>query len=1389
SPEVGDVAFIDTDLDGRADVTAIVVSIGDTIIVIQGNYNDTVALIEYPVGDSIIGYANVTYTSEEEAEEDEEITLDESDEIIAEEIEELDVSAEDLATLKFVGTDYIITVSYGEDAALPEGTELVAYEYAQDSENFLARYAEAAELYGWGDSDETDPYHGFRLFNIGLYYDGTEIEPAASVTVTVTYTGKGVDMDSVYVTHFGDTATETLDATLTDGAVTFTADGFSEYGIMLTSLAAGVKTVLFSELTDTQLDALQIEIDNTITEDGKLTAYLYYLDGNEKVYVYDYVYDANGDPTSDTTYFISSYEDEGVDYTVTYTWYRSKEPYLTDSIGTREDAPDKGIKTISNKKTSTDTSTTTITNYNYLTSTSNSFGAAVSENYCSVINGSNIYLFYYYYVGVSITYIDSSSGKDVTTEVYGYESDDEDTVYATLDDDNNTLGSVARYVTITNSNNTLTAKLYDSEGNVVDPGSNDNFTYTFTWYKSRTYEAADGTTVANAPYANTVANTNDYAVISGETSSSLKLTYKDSFYFYYLQVTLKYKVYNSETGNYDTYTTTVKGYEAWKYAGLIVDSTSGDYTAVIIDDLASSGTFKAVLYDKDGNIVPGTDYSWSKSESEYVITTTYTNTTGANTSIYSDQNVPEDISYSTVTDTTQSGIFTTDGDAVYIAKNFGALHYYKVTITYNGMKYESAPKYVQYSDEIENGGFEIGSTTSSSEQVNDLYVAYWHTTNGEYSENHGTYRGYNSIEIGYYGGSTALGTYAIAYTKGGNAARNYFVELNATEASTLYQSVITAPKTIYYWSVYHQNRSYSVSNVSTTDEGIQQNGYYRRTTEGTGTDSMYVIIMSDADAELLLADVDEDNESYDEQQEVIDAAAAAVAVGTNWHEDEYMESSETYGTIDGYYDGYYTLQTGTSAGKTVHLTLWQVTTTKTVTRVTFYTDDTYKTYADVSSLADTYYLASDGWAPYTATVNGTTTTVGYYQVTDWVKYEGSYTVPEGQYLTRFFFAAAYAQGGTSNGNFIDGVSLTYAIDYTIEYWVWDYEKCEYVKKDYEEGSATPYVTVNATKTGDYAAYGLVGSVTSYQSGGENPKSFDSTKNTSLYVDAYNYVLSLYYGGPGVIVDKVISGVSTAALDALDTTVNFTVTDKMDGTNTATLDVNVKGAASGESSAELKEGTYTIIESDCSSLFNGKYVWVDMDVTGATYNSSSGKYEFEITSTDPLPTVTYTNYYLPVVTLKKVESAYNTALSGVTFAMYTKDSNDEISGYYLLDNSTVTWDSNEQTQTTNADGIIAYSALPDGTYYLSEISTADGYNLLTEELWFTIGDGTITAVKDSKYISIDDSSDSYGLTILVKNDPGVELPETGGISLPVAYAVGSLMILASAIGLVVRRKKI
>lgn len=143
--------------------------------------------------------------------------------------EEASAEDEENKILTCEGEDYTVTVSYGEDAELPEGVELIATEYEKDSETYLARYAEAAELYGW---DEGEDYtENIRLFNIGLYVDGEEIEPAAPVKVSIAYAGQEESNDYT-ITHFGESETETVEATTTyengTQTVDFDLDGFSD---------------------------------------------------------------------------------------------------------------------------------------------------------------------------------------------------------------------------------------------------------------------------------------------------------------------------------------------------------------------------------------------------------------------------------------------------------------------------------------------------------------------------------------------------------------------------------------------------------------------------------------------------------------------------------------------------------------------------------------------------------------------------------------------------------------------------------------------------------------------------------------------------------------------------------------------------------------------------------------------------------------------------------------------------------------------------------------------------------------------------------------------------------------------------------------------------------
>ncbi len=164
-PLVGDLVFFDRDGDGSCDHVGLVAERTEDeqgalteIKTIEGNVDNQVKYVVYSIGDeTILGYAALPDNPGE--------------------------ALSGLITQTFAGEDYTVTVTYGPEAKLPENVKLTAGEYAKDSERYRQRYAEAAELYGW----EADQCDGVRLFNIGFYLDGEEIEPAAEVAITITY--------------------------------------------------------------------------------------------------------------------------------------------------------------------------------------------------------------------------------------------------------------------------------------------------------------------------------------------------------------------------------------------------------------------------------------------------------------------------------------------------------------------------------------------------------------------------------------------------------------------------------------------------------------------------------------------------------------------------------------------------------------------------------------------------------------------------------------------------------------------------------------------------------------------------------------------------------------------------------------------------------------------------------------------------------------------------------------------------------------------------------------------------------------------------------------------------------------------------------------------------
>lgn len=214
TPKTGDIVFFDTDNDKIADNVGIVSELTNAELKsVEGDCDDSVKTNTYKLEDStILGYGVMPLDKTQTAPAQTTATK----------------APESEKTLVYNGDDYVVTVTYDKKANLPDNVELVAEEYAKDSENYRARYAEAAALYGWNE----DHTAGIRLFNVSLYVDGKEVEPASPVQVKISY-NTDKDAESIGITHFADAGTETVDdvtTTYENGVQTaeFALDGFSD---------------------------------------------------------------------------------------------------------------------------------------------------------------------------------------------------------------------------------------------------------------------------------------------------------------------------------------------------------------------------------------------------------------------------------------------------------------------------------------------------------------------------------------------------------------------------------------------------------------------------------------------------------------------------------------------------------------------------------------------------------------------------------------------------------------------------------------------------------------------------------------------------------------------------------------------------------------------------------------------------------------------------------------------------------------------------------------------------------------------------------------------------------------------------------------------------------
>lgn len=264
-------------------------------------------------------------------------------------------------------------------------------------------------------------------------------------------------------------------------------------------------------------------------------------------------------------------------------------------------------------------------------------------------------------------------------------------------------------------------------------------------------------------------------------------------------------------------------------------------------------------------------------------------------------------------------------------------------------------------------------------------------------------------------------------------------------------------------------------------------------------------------------------------------------------------------------------------------------------------------------------------------------------------------------------------------------------------------------------------------------------------------------------------------------------------------------------------------------------TYSATLNEKADLSTNKGNKNTVKLTYSNNPNADYKGENEPDSTDPVGetpehvTVTYSTQ----LQLTKVDGANKEVMKGVVFqitgtSIKTAVSNSEYfkqdadGEYYQLKDGTFTetastsetdsryvsnlkyakvTDTTEQTNmqkvtasgTTDANGLITFKGLGAGTYYITELKTLGGYNLLTAPITVKI-DATIdatsgttsckwTATVNNKAATFEENM----VKLTVENNKGSVLPITGGIGTTIFYVIGGLLVCGAVVMAITKKK--
>ena len=633
----------------------------------------------------------------------------------------------------------------------------------------------------------------------------------------------------------------------------------------------------------------------------------------------------------------------------------------------------------------------------------------------------------------------------------------------------------------------------------------------------------------------------------------------------------------------------------------------------------------------------------------------------------------------------------------------GADQYYKAEIYKVENNQEvvlatTATYHVPYYDDVRNGSFETPHNNGTTDESVNRWPSNWQVENGQMGvvwKTTGTANDGSKRDIEIPQGAAANGQGA---NNLGETLRNYCfafmpdgtqcAELNCEASGALYQDVLTIPGSQMYWSLYHRARGGYDTWKTRTDK-----------TQNTETDTMYVVAMSKELAE-----------KYDvtTQAKVLKVLDGVNDPTSEFHDVEIVRITTTNGG-----DGTMTFM---NSGATL-------------------------------TVPPTYFGNVNG----TASVYDSGTRLTFkYGNTDWHYYTGNFSIPEEQYLTRFFFVAGdTASGSATMGNFLDDIKLSDSVP----------------SPNYGQATAIVQKTVTGLDTlpQDYAVHiDTTYTVTKYNS---TVRSVDKNSDYDRYrteidasgkaVSTASWTFPISVGnGDNIVFTK---GEETAPEDE-------TKTDAVAGYVQTTSYVIRKQSASQSAPTVIAEGS-------------GKEIPAE-EIKKLKVSEKDIVY------------IEFINNYEPVykVSICKTDPSGNVIPTGASFKLYKAADFDDTKQEPIGDAEPIAFGTTE-------NGILSLGELPVGAYRLVETAAPKGYILLEKAVEINVSKDTVGAYEGTNMLTVvqkdaeswveDQADDAYQINVW--NNPGVALPATGGPGASLFHALGAALTLLAALLLAGRKR--